>query len=1254
MDNTVQTLEHQTAPESTRGLFDSHIDNKKFPSNRDNTLVQEKRSSFNGFVEPTRSKPLSSQHQQQQSDDRIHQRARSASASDLVFNHGNRRNFGLQTLVEEDDQKKKNKEVTVDSLQDMINTLKNLPPIISSNKPIMGHRKQHSMSALVLSGGTNNLVTSNKRLSYNTGGSDMQSALKSNYQEPNQEKRRTRRSQSISEYDKHTNLSSFSRNEAWAEAEAKLMGTHKSNNYDNFTLSPQRPMSRRYSESSRAESTPLPSTGISKRGSLQLPTLSENSVVDNKSSRRIVFNKPLNLSNNTLNDELVESKRLSGHQRRSSRNLDSDWRSGVNNNNRNSFHIVPFTPTRVNFARDDANPLQRRPLFIAHLPFSALPPLFRVRQLVRGTLRVNKRNRSDAYVYCEDLDADIYICGSRDRNRALEGDVVAVRLVDVDKVLREKKEKEDAKLARNGGQPRVRLPDEEDENEIIFGGDEDIEVLKPEYSGVIVAILERAQNQVFSGTLTLMRPNNKRAQEEKAEEVRKSINGIDSLSGKETPRIVWFKATDKRVPLIAIPIEQAPDDFVIHNESYHTRLFVGSMKRWPITSLHPFGNLERELGSVYEISTQTKAILADDNVTDTPFNQNVENCFPALPFEPPVDVSRRDLRDLIILTIDPKKSNVLDDALSVEQIKDNLWEVGVHISDVSYFIKSQSAIDKEARARGVRVDLLHMSVPMIPEVLTEEVTNLVPNKTRLTFSVMWKINAEGTIVDTWYGKTVIKSRAELVYDDVQKILDNDSTLDIGITDTVLVDQIKSKVSTLYTLASTLHKIRSAHGIFQQIKDELTFAFEGEGHEHPISVCISKKPECAIVVEEFLYMANKSVAQKISSQLPNHALLRRHGAPSERKIREVYEYASRHLGIQLNINSAGALQRSIEAIPDPKVQKLVSVLVLKTLQSPKYFCAGNIDIAKYAHYSLNIPLFTHFTSPSTRFADIIVHRQLESTLNLTGNNFSLDRDTVQKLAQHCNVKKDASIHARDQSSSLFLAIYMNQLSSKQQSVSKQTAPTNDSVLFKEAIVVAVFEQYFDIIIPELNLEKRVHLACLPVWRSDFNQHNQTLTMFWRKGVDTTTGKKSEWTMSDDEDIEDDMDEEALLEEMNQTIPADESTDSVFLEGEEDAFKTVEYKETDTVSPLATKGLQAERQLAPNRSVSTPIIQRRPESTRSNSRRASIVRARLSDSTAYSTEQGYQTIKALDKIRVVLNVDMVKIPPSIRILAANPFS
>lgn len=165
----------------------------------------------------------------------------------------------------------------------------------------------------------------------------------------------------------------------------------------------------------------------------------------------------------------------------------------------------------------------------------------------------------------------------------------------------------------------------------------------------------------LASTLTLMRPNNKRAQEEQAaEEARRLAAGKDEwVPPKEAPKIVWFKATDKRVPLIAIPIEQAPNDFVENSGKYATRLFVGSIKRWPITSLHPFGALERELGPVNELDVQTMAILADNNVTDTDFSEPVKMCLPTEPVRPleTQDGGRRDYTNLRAFTMDPAGSN---------------------------------------------------------------------------------------------------------------------------------------------------------------------------------------------------------------------------------------------------------------------------------------------------------------------------------------------------------------------------------------------------------------------------------------------------------------------------------------------------------------------------------------------------------------------------------------------------------------------
>ncbi|KAI8368422.1 hypothetical protein EDC96DRAFT_479673 [Choanephora cucurbitarum] len=1242
MNNTTfETLEHQTAPESTRGLFD-FVENKH---NRDSAPVPARRR---GSVDPqpSRSRPLSL-HQPQ--DRGGHQRSRSASASDLVFqSNGRRNNFALQTLIEEEDAQKRKKDVDLDSIQDMINTLKNLPPLISH--PPNGPQSPMIPNSGAHGGGHYSQVTNNKRVSYSN------SKMNSDNMDFFFDKRRSSRS-SDSLFDNTGPIffhDPFSRDDALAEAEAKLIGTfgqkRKENNGSRrnslHTGPPPTLTSRRYSESQSFDTKGASNGLMSRRTSLH--TLHESSP-----GRRIMFNKPLNLtsSNKTEPTDFIEHRRPStgNHPRRLSRNLEQDWRtpsSGNNSPTLSSFQIVPFTPTRVNFARDDANPHQRRPLFIAHLPFSALPPLFRSRQLSRGLLRVNKRNRSDAYVYCEDLDEDIYICGSRDRNRALEGDIVAVRLVDVTGVLREKKEKEEAKLARNGGQAKARLPDEEDENEIIFGGDDHVDVVKPKYCGVVVAILERAQNQVFSGTLTLIRPNNKRAQEEKAaEEARKSIHGKDAIIQKEAPRIVWFKSTDKRVPLIAIPIEQAPADFVDHWEKYNTRLFVGSIKRWPITSLHPFGTLERELGSAYELSTQTKAIFADNNVTHTEFSEAVLSCLPSLPFKLESDPSRRDLRDdTVTFTIDPKGSNVLDDALSIKKIEGGLWEIGVHVCDIGYFIKSHSPLDKEARARAVRVDLIHTHVPMIPEILTEQVTNLIPNESRYTFSVIWKMDTNGSIVDTWFGKTIIRSSAQLTYEDAQKLLDNPTD----------ENPVSQSLSSLYELYKVLHAARKANGLFTQMRDHLEYEFEKD-EQKPVTVSLRHKKPTEMMVKEFLFLANKSVAQKISSQFPEQALLRRHAPPSERKINDLAAYAARHFGVTLDTRNAATLEASIESIHDSKLRRIVSIIVLKTFQPPKYFCTGSLDISRYAHYSLNVPLFTHFTAPSRRFADVIVHRQLEAAIAPGEHTFALEKETIQKLAQHCNIKKEAAIYARSQSSTLFLSVHMHELAQQQQQQLTTSEPESAldntcgaSVIFREAIVVATFDQYFDVVIPELNLEKRIHLACLPVWRSDYNPHNQSLTMFWRKGVDTSTGKKSEWTLSDEED-EEDIDEEGLLEEMNNNFenPVDELD-----AGAEEVI----------VSQLAVRGKESfdnsyanNQDIHPNKSVSTPALMNgRPDPIRSTSRRASVVRARLSDSTAYSTEQGFQTIKALDKIRVVLITELGRTPPVIRILAANPFS
>ncbi|KAI9485602.1 MAG: hypothetical protein EXX96DRAFT_645529 [Benjaminiella poitrasii] len=1151
-----ETLEQQTAPESTRGLFDI----PEFPSK----TFSDKRRTFHGLHSPQADnnrnrKPISLMPTPR------HQRSRSAINSEIIVSASkstsnvppppptattsstsstarNRRSVvGLHTLKEE---------MTVDSLQNMINTLKTLPPIVSPSSSSSADIERRPSDENIF----------------------------------------------------------MSREAALAEAEAKLMGTFN-----------------------RREDTNSNGNGyIKKRASLQqLPVLNEHgeSFLSDRQHQSYInsngYNKRSSMNSKSLSLSLDSNDNRKSINRRSSRNLD-EWRNSTSSmntgNNRSSFSLVPFTPTRVNFSRDDANPHQRRPLFIAHLPFSALTPLFRARQLVRGILRINKRNRSDAYVCCDELDGgDIYICGSRDRNRALEGDVVAVRLVNVEKVIREKQEKEEAKLARNNGQVKVRLPDEEDENEIIFGGDEEIDVVKPKYAGVVVAILERAQNQVFSGTLTLMRPNNKRAAMQQGGEGQDS-NGIIK---KETPRIVWFKATDKRVPLIAIPIEQVPTDFVDQSEAYKDRLFVGSIKRWPITSLHPFGILEKELGSITDLDVQIKAILADNNVSDVPFSEAVMDCVPG-PYQLPTEEdgyrSRRDLTvdNHRMFTIDPAGSSLLEDGLSIVRLGDDTFEVGVHVTDISCYIKPHSPLDKEARARGVRACLDQKEVPMLPTELAD-IANFSVNETKPAISVVWKISSDGILLDTWFGKTIVKSCARLTYEDAQKIVDNESVESAS-------EEIQKDVRLLHEIASTLYNIRYTNDAMSLFRSTLEF----DDAKAPTKLSISNsKPGIVKIVKEFLFMANKCVAQKISSQYPEQALLRRQAPPNLRKIHELKMYASRYLGVQLNITNANTIQESIEAIQDDELRQLISVLVLKTMQPPKYFCTGTFDILKYSHFATGVPLFTHFTAPLRRYADIIVHRQLESTL-MGEKHFYLDRDTVQKLAQHCNVKKEASITAREQSKMLSLALYL---------VRKQGQPAMQSMttVYGEARVIAVMEDYFDVSLPEFGMERRIHLANMPLWRHTYDPQERALTMFWKQGVIPSTGLQHQWSLSDDE-----YEEEELLYAAQQNRSSDSSQSSNSSQPTPDNTMN-ELEGNKQFEAIAMAAARAG--IVPTSSVSTK---------KSASKRASIISSRLSASTGYSSEQSSHTIKALDRIRVMLTIEMVRTPPLIRVFAANPYA
>ncbi|KAH0587636.1 hypothetical protein H2248_006404 [Termitomyces sp. 'cryptogamus'] len=877
--------------------------------------------------------------------------------------------------------------------------------------------------------------------------------------------------------------------------------------------------------------------------------------------------------------------------------------------------------------QQQSNQPQRKSLFAPYLPQASLPPLLAAGKLVVGILRVNKRNRSDAYVATEVLDADIYICGSKDRNRALEGDIVAVELLDVDEVWGTKKEKEEKKrkkeenaaydLKASGGRKDDKKKDDvevEGQGLMLFEDEEVTDDVKPQFAGHVVAVVERMPGQLFSGTLGLLRPSSA-ATKEKQEAERREREGDRGDEPRrapiERPKIVWFKPTDKRVPLIAIPTEQAPPDFVQNSDAYVNRLFVACIKRHPISSLHPFGTLVEELGPIGDIEVETSALLKDCNFPTEDFTENVLKCLPPLPWTIPereFEV-RKDLRSERIFTIDPENAKDIDDALSIKVNENGTYDVGVHIADVSFFMKPNTALDRDARKRATSVYLVQRAVPMLPPVLSEQLCSLVPGQDRLAFSVIFTMTEEARVVNKWFGKTIVKSAAKLSYQDAQDIIEGIGMSGLPVTPDHEAQDIEHDVRKLQSLAQKLRTARFENGTLSL--ESLKLSFELDDNGLPTDCGQYTRDDAHFLVEEFMLLSNISVAQQIAVHLPEQALLRRHDTPIERRLTAFKERAER-LGIKVDTSSSGALMKSFDSITDPTARRLLELLSFKATHRSKYFCAGMLDIAKYSHYALNVPLYTHFTSPIRRYADVLVHRQLESVLQGGEVKFTMDRDAVAKVAQQCNIKRDSAVLAEEQSAHLFLCVLISDLTQRYGPVVRQ------------AKVVGVLDAAFDVLVPEFGIEKRVHVDQMPIDNHVYDEHSHTLQIYWSKRDVISWLAEN----SDDEHlkkVKQNAEQHALKMEVASRSVNDESA----LFDEDDADDEIILERSDDKLEV--------KETSKQRFISQAKVKPEFEGLRFT-----------------PTGHRIQDIRELMTVPVIVTADLTKSPPVIKVYSVNPYA
>ena len=552
---------------------------------------------------------------------------------------------------------------------------------------------------------------------------------------------------------------------------------------------------------------------------------------------------------------------------------------------------------------------------------------------------------------------------------------------------------------------------------------------------------------------------------------------------------------DSRLPRIMISLSECPKTFISRPQDFQNILFIAEITSWKATCALASGKLVKQLGESGEIEPETEGFLMEYNIDDGPFPEAALSCLPIdLPWTIPEDEynRRRDLRSECIFTIDPSTARDLDDALSVKLKEDGNFEVGVHIADVSYFIEEGSALDNVASRRATSVYLVQKVVPMLPRLLCERLCSLNPGDDKLTYSVMWTITPDGSIVDEWFGRTVIRSCVKLSYDHAQQLIAATDSKELDVSQFPEVEgphqfeDIYRSVRQLYEFSVILRKKRFDSGAISLNQPKLVFTLDAEtGQPSGFGSYVAR--DSNRLVEEFMLLANMAVAHRLVRSLPEHAILRRHPAPHQTMIEDLLALCKR-CGIAIDAGTSQDLHSSLERLKEldnsqtEAVYYAVVSLCSKPMQLAKYFCAGALkDQELYRHYALNVPLYTHFTSPIRRYPDIMVHRMLTAALQKDGM-IPKSAPELQRLAEECNDRKAAAKRVQELSSELFFCVYIRQLGE----------------LREQAVIIGLQDSAIDVMLLHSGLVKRIYCNALPLkkWKVDKEQKDM-MTVYWEE-------------------------------------------------------------------------------------------------------------------------------------------------------------
>lgn len=630
----------------------------------------------------------------------------------------------------------------------------------------------------------------------------------------------------------------------------------------------------------------------------------------------------------------------------------------------------------------------RHAIYPLHLSDSEMREGIETGKYYSGVLNMYSGSYQHGYVSCG---KDEYkITGCENLNRAIHGDNVCIEVIgNVERigengtVIVPEKKSEDKPIDLSELPENLVGKDSDDANvQDYTREDTPVQCLKKECR--VVGILQRNWRE-YCGSLMPI---------DEAVDICGSHSSVQRL----------FVPVDARIPFIYIDTRKSRE--------LDKKRIVVAIDSWSRFSLKPSGHLIQVLGDVEDLETESAVILKEHDVISRDFPLNAYRELPPDDWVPSADeISRRmDFRKQLVFSVDPPNCKDIDDALGYRELDNGHIEVSVHIADVTHFVKPNSSLDREAAQRCTTVYLVDRRTDMLPSLLTTNLCSLVANQDRLCFSVVWEFDENNVIYNTRFGKGIIRSARAFTYLEAQTLLDKNGS-----------DEISCALRGLDRLAKFLRAKRFERGAVELESPDVKFEYDltdiGSMEKYILY-------DTNRMVEELMLLANISVAGKIFERFPAGSLLRRHPPPVEERMKALQRSLSQQkldfeFGNSRDLNTS--LKRIVED-SDPMFGSAVRILTTRCMSQAIYCNSGDYNTEEYRHYGLCTELYTHFTSPIRRYADVIVHRMLAAALDIEPMDTNFFRD----LSAQCDVLNRRNRNAKwcgRESVKLFAYLFM---------------------------------------------------------------------------------------------------------------------------------------------------------------------------------------------------------------------------------------